>query len=90
MTDPTNGLSSKDVARIRAQGLVNESVENQSKTVGQIIADNVFTFFNFIFFFFAILIITARSYVNLTFMIVVVINAIIGIVQELSSKKVYF
>ena len=45
-------------------------------------------FIFFIFFFFAILLITVHSYVNLTFLIVVVINTAIGIVQELKSKQV--
>lgn len=88
MTDPKNGLTSSEVARLRGQGLTNAPVDNQSKTVGQIITSNIFTFFNFIFFFFAILLITVHSYVNLTFLIVVVINTAIGIVQELKSKHV--
>ncbi len=88
MTDPNIGLTSEEAARREAQGLSNVQVESQSKTVGQIVKDNVFTFFNFIFIFFAILLITARSFANLTFMIVVVINAIIGIVQELKAKSV--
>ena len=88
MTDPKNGLTSNEVAKLRGQGLTNAPVDNQSKTVGQIIRSNIFTFFNFIFFFFAILLITAHSYVNLTFLIVVVINTAIGIIQELRSKQV--
>ena len=88
MTDPNIGLTTEEVARRTAAGMSNVQVESQSKTRGQIVKDNVFTFFNFIFIFFAILLITARSFANLTFMIVVVINAIIGIVQELKAKSV--
>ena len=88
MTDPNIGLTSEEAARRTAAGLSNVQVESQSKTRGQIVKDNVLTFFNFIFIFFAILLITARSFANLTFMIVVVVNAIIGIVQELKAKSV--
>ena len=49
MTDPQMGLSEKEAARLAAQGHSNVSVDNQSKTVGQIVKDNIFTFFNFIF-----------------------------------------
>lgn len=88
MTDPQMGLSEKEAARLAAQGHSNVSVDNQSKTVGQIVKDNIFTFFNFIFIFFAILLMTAGAFADLTFMIVVVINTIIGIVQELQAKRV--
>lgn len=88
MTDYNNGLTSEQVERLTKEGHSNITVDNQSKTVGQIVKGNIFTFFNFIFFFFAILLITAKSYVNLTFLIVVVINTIIGIIQELKAKQV--
>lgn len=88
MTDPKIGLTSEEARRRTEAGLANVQVESQSKTRGQIVRDNVFTFFNFIFIFFAILLLTARSFANLTFMIVVVVNAIIGIVQELKAKSV--
>ena len=48
---------------------------------------NVFTYFNGIFVLLAILLIIARSYKNLSFLPVVVANTVIGIVQQLRSKK---
>ena len=51
MTDPNIGLTTEEVARRTAAGMSNVQVESQSKTRGQIVKDNVFTFFNFIFIF---------------------------------------
>ena len=56
------GLTSQEVADLTAKGLYNRPVENQSKSVKQIIAGNVFTYFNLIFFVFTVLIILVRSY----------------------------
>ena len=48
---------------------------------------NIFTYFNIVFFILAAFIIAVRSWNNLMFMGVVVLNTAIGIVQELRSKK---
>ena len=44
-----NGLTSEEVRHLTECGMVNEAVKNQSKTIGQIIASNLFTYFNLIF-----------------------------------------
>lgn len=82
------GLTSDEVRRRVSEGLINKSVGNQSKTVGQIIAGNLFTYFNLVFAIFAGLLIMVGSYINMTFLPVVVINTLIGIVQEIRAKKV--
>ena len=46
MTDVKKGLSTKQVEKLTLEGKVNVSVGKQSKTIGQIIAGNVFTYFN--------------------------------------------
>lgn len=86
--NPDKGLTSDEVEQRIAEGLVNKSVGNQSKTVGQIIASNVFTYFNLVFAIFAGLLIMVRSYINMTFLPVIIINTLIGIVQEIRAKKV--
>ena len=55
MTDVKKGLSTKQVEKLTLEGKVNVSVGKQSKTIGQIIAGNVFTYFNLIFAVFAVL-----------------------------------
>ena len=43
------GLSREEVEARKAAGLTNKAVEAPSKTIGEIIASNVFTYFNFVF-----------------------------------------
>lgn len=86
MTNIQNGLSSKEAEQLKAEGLSNIPVGNQSKTIGQIIAGNVFTYFNLVFAIFAGLLIFVRSYNNMTFLPIILLNSIIGIVQEIRAK----
>ncbi|MCI7770432.1 MAG: HAD-IC family P-type ATPase [Eubacterium sp.] len=88
MTDVKKGLSAKEVEKLTLEGKVNVSVGKQSKTIGQIIAGNVFTYFNLIFAVFAVLLALVRSYNNMTFLPVIVSNMLIGIIQEIRAKKV--
>lgn len=82
------GLTSKQVADLTARGLYNKPVENQSKTVKQIIASNTFTYFNLIFLIFSVLLILVKSYRDLSFMPVIIANTFIGIIQEIRSKRI--
>ena len=88
MTDVKKGLSAKEVEKLTLWGKVNVSVGKQSKTIGQIVAGNVFTYFNLIFAVFAVLLALVRSYNNMTFLPVIVSNMLIGIIQERSAMKV--
>ena len=82
------GLSSEEAKKQKELGYSNRMDDHESKTVGQIVSENVFTYFNFIFFVLAILIILAGAWNSLTFLIVVVINTAIGIAQEIYAKNV--
>ncbi len=81
------GLTTEQVHQRREAGLDNKPAEPPSKSQGEIVADNLFTYFNFIFLVIAILLIFAGSYRDLTFLPVIVANTLIGIVQELRAKK---
>ncbi len=86
---PTDsGLTSEQVKLRQSQGLCNTPPEPPSKSVSDIIAGNVFTYFNLIFVTLAVLIIYTGSYMDLTFMPVIIANTCIGIFQELRSKRV--
>lgn len=85
--DPTVGLTAEQAEERRQHGYANAPVSSPGKSVGQIIFSNVFTYFNLIFFFLAACVIAVRSWNNLMFMGVVLTNMVIGIVQELRSKR---
>ena len=69
------------------QGRVNVNMELKTKSVRELIADNLFTLFNLINLVLAILVIIAGSFKNLTFLAIVFLNTGIGVVQSLRSKR---
>ncbi len=84
---PYLGLSTAEAQKRAAEGKSNVAVEAASKTVGQIILTNTVTFFNIFFTVLAVLVATVGEWEELTFMAVVIINSVTGIVQELRSKR---
>lgn len=84
---PDMGLTAVQVQERAEKGYDNQPAEPPSKSAGEIIADNCFTYFNFIFVILAILIIFAGTYRDLTFLPIIVANTLIGIIQELRSKR---
>ncbi|MDE6776015.1 MAG: HAD-IC family P-type ATPase, partial [Ruminococcus sp.] len=84
---PDTGLTAAQVQERIEKGYDNQPAEPPSKSVGEIIADNCFTYFNFIFVILAVLIIFAGTYRDLTFLPIIVANTLIGIIQELRSKR---
>ena len=83
-----NGLTQKQVQKMINEGKVNYIENNTSKTAGEIIHDNIFTYFNGIFTFLSVILIISGSFKSLTFLPVVIANTLIGIIQQLRSKKV--
>lgn len=85
--DPYEGLSKTQVQERRAQGWDNRSVEPPSKSVKDIIRSNVVTYFNFIFLLISILLFMVSAYREMLFLPIIILNALIGIIQELQAKK---
>ena len=81
------GLSGKEVKQRINKGLVNETKTSVSKSTGEIVRSHTLTYFNFLNLFLAALIIISGQLENLTFLLVVIINTVIGIFQELNVKK---
>lgn len=84
---PEMGLTAEQAEERALAGYANTPVSSPGKSVAQIIISNVFTYFNLIFFILAGCVIAVKSWNNLMFMGVVLVNMVIGIVQELKSKR---
>ncbi len=86
--DPAQGLTAAAAqARLEA-GLGNQVHAQAGRTEKEIIAQNTLTFFNFVFVALAIILVCCGSSVkNMAFLIVVVINAVIGCFQEIRAKR---
>ena len=86
--DFNTGLTSAQVQERVEAGLDNKPVESPSKSVKEILIDNICTYFNLIFVILSVLLIIVGSYRDLSFMPIIIANALTGIVQELRSKSV--
>lgn len=85
-TDTLSGLDADEAARRFRMGFGNEYEGGKSKSVFRIVTDNLFTYFNLVFAIFAALLIMVKSYMNMTFLPVIIWNIIIGIFQKSSPK----
>ncbi len=80
------GLSSAEVAERRSRGEAHAGAERTSRSVADILRGNVFTRFNVILASLLAVILTVGAPQDALFGIVLVANALIGIVQELRAK----
>ena len=95
-TDIKTGLTSREVeARVR-KGLVNFNDAPKTKSIGEIIRDNFFTYFNFLNIALGAAVFIASLFKgdmwygakNCLFMGVIIVNSIISIVEEIISKVI--
>ncbi len=86
--DPEQGLTTEQAQYRSACGWGNLLVDTHTKTQKQIILGHCLTFFNIIYLVLAVaLLIGGSSIKNMSFLVIVIINAAIGIFQELRAKK---
>ena len=57
------------------------------RTPGQIISQNVFTLFNLLNVIIAVMLLLVHAYSNMAFLAIIILNTLIGIVQELKARK---
>ncbi|MDT2758716.1 HAD-IC family P-type ATPase [Enterococcus xiangfangensis] len=80
------GLTDSEVQQKTAQGQINQVEDNLLKTDKEIIKENTITIFNILNFVLALLVLLVGSPKNTLFFGVVIINTLIGIIQELRAK----
>ena len=85
--DPVEGLSPAQVEQRNREGLHNGGSGVKSKTEGQIIRENVFTFFNLLNFALALAVILVGSPRSALFMGVILSNIVIGSFQGIRAKR---
>ena len=91
-TSPQTGLTAAEVAERVAAGKVNGEQTVRTKSVADILRSNILTFFNFVFIVLAVLL---AGFVpdgmdgigNFGFLILIVFNTLVGIIQELRAKR---
>ena len=81
------GLSAAEVAERVARGEVNVDAGVHTRSIRQIVRENTLTLFNAINAILAVFVLITGSYKNMLFMVVIVCNTLIGIVQEIRSKR---
>ena len=81
------GLTHQQVSERIKQGLVNVSHDNISKTKKQIVLEHTLTYFNCLNVFLAAIIISTGRWTNLTFMVVIFVNALLVYIKNLKLKR---
>jgi cation-transporting ATPase E len=85
---PQFGLSSEQVKERIAAHADNHKVESSTQSVSDIIKSNVFTYFNLVFVVIAVLLALVAAWRDMLFLPVIIANTLIGIIQEIHSKRV--
>ena len=84
---PIHGLTAAEVESRRAAGLTNCPPRSPTKTTGEIVRDNICTYFNLVFLVLALMLLSVGSWLNMGFLGIVFWNTLIGIIQQLRAKK---
>ncbi len=84
---PATGLTEQEVRERVARGAVNDTGERTSRTIGEIVRANIFTRFNAILGAMLVVILIIGPIQDATFGLILVANAVIGIIQELRAKR---
>ena len=84
---PDRGLTCAEAARRAAAGCANTPPQGLSKSAARIVADNLFTPFNFLFCALGACLAAVGAWSDLLFLGVIALNTLIGIVQELRVKR---
>ncbi len=81
------GLTTEEAAQLAEAGKANVDASVKTRSLREIARDNICTLFNFVNLVLAILVFFTGSYKNMLFMVIILVNVLIGIVQEVRSKQ---
>lgn len=84
---PVSGLTNQEVAERHAQGLVNKAPDAKTKSIWDIICDNVCTLFNLLNLLIGIALALVGAWENMFFLVVISLNCAIGIIQQWNAKR---
>ena len=83
------GLTTEEVLSRKEDGLLNKTISPTNKSYTKIIFGNIFTLFNILMFAIALILLAVvgtKVLTNLMFLVIIIFNIIIGIIQECKSK----
>ena len=86
-TDINTGLNQSQINERVVAGLTNVSETKTSKSYAKILFSNIFTFFNMICLACAVALWLVGSFSDTFFMVIVIANTCISIIQEIKAKK---
>lgn len=84
---PQEGLNEEQVAVRVKQKLTNFTKGRLTKSYGEIIRTNVFSFFNVLLYIIAAAMIAVRYFSGLFFLVILFLNTTIGLVQDIRAKR---
>ncbi len=85
--DCKTGLTKEQIEQRIKDNLVNRDMTQKSKSIKAIICSNFFTIFNLINLLLGVAIFSVKSYKNMLFLWLVIINTAISTLQEIHSKR---
>lgn len=87
MEEIISGLNNEEVQERINQGLINGISKPVSKTYYQILIENICTLFNLLNFLIFIALVWVEAWSNTIFIVIIICNAVIGIIQEIKAKR---
>ncbi|MDO4305574.1 MAG: HAD-IC family P-type ATPase [Eubacteriales bacterium] len=81
------GLTNEQVNQRIEEGQINANENPNTRTYKEIIRENTLTFFNFLNVVLLVIVLLVGSYKNSMFVMIIIINTVIGILQEIRAKK---
>ena len=81
------GLTTEEVKKRIEEGKINSSNTDNLKSNWEIIRDNVCTLFNLFNLIIAVALACVHAYTNMVFILIIIVNVLIGIIQEIHGKN---